>query len=140
MRDEWKNSSYDLDKAPCVCAEGPDNTTATHGQMHTYQGVRAKKVAKDGTWTLQEAAETGAAAINMVFKKPKATPEEPPPCDQKCLEAQITAYHESVGVKKADKIVASPSGKTDSKAAEAAWNKYDKLKAANQTQTKVIAR
>jgi hypothetical protein len=39
---KWK---YDLDRAPCVCAEGFDNTTATHGIMHTYQGARAKTMA-----------------------------------------------------------------------------------------------
>ncbi len=35
----WKN--YDVDKAPCCCAEGPNQTTATHGQLHVRRGVVA---------------------------------------------------------------------------------------------------
>ncbi|GLX11954.1 hypothetical protein Pstr01_01930 [Pseudomonas straminea] len=121
LRAQFKNSKYDLDRAPCVCAEGPDNTTATHGLMHTYQGVRAKKLAPDGTWTLRQATECGAASVNMVFQSG---------CDQQCLESQLNAYHSSpeVGVKPDTKIPSSPSGKTDSKVAEKAWQQYDKGK------------
>jgi len=89
--------------------------------MHTYQGVRAKKLAPDGTWTLRQATECGAASVNMVFQSG---------CDQQCLESQLNAYHSSpeVGVKPDTKIPSSPSGKTDSTVAEKAWQQYDKGK------------
>ncbi|SDH22277.1 GHH signature containing HNH/Endo VII superfamily nuclease toxin 2 [Pseudomonas flavescens] len=121
LRAQFANSKYDLDQAPCVCAEGPDNTTATHGLMHTYQGVRAKKLAPDGVWTLRQATECGAASVNMVFQGG---------CNEKCLQAQLHAYHGNadVGVGPATKIPSSPSGKTESTVAEKAWQQYDKGK------------
>lgn len=121
LREQFKASSYDLDRAPCVCAEGPDNTTATHGMMHTYQGVRAKKIAKDGDWTMQQAVECGAASVNMVFKSG---------CEEKCLQAQLHAYHgqEGVDIKPDTRIPASPSGRTDCAVAEKAWQRYDEAK------------
>jgi uncharacterized Zn-binding protein involved in type VI secretion len=124
---------YSIDKAPCICAEGPDNTTATHGLMHTFQGVRAKKRAPAGTWKFKEASETGAAAVNMVFKSP---------CSQKCIEAQLEAYHQACGIDTDQEIVASPSGKLDSEIAESAWAKYDlskKSRLATKVSSKKIA-
>ncbi len=111
----WK---YDLKKAPCVCAEGMNNTTATHGLMHTFQGVRAKKLTEKtgGKWTMNQAAETGAASVNMVFGSG---------CSQTCLEHQIKAYHEQAGIKPEDEIDATPSGKTESEDAARAWQSYD---------------
>ncbi len=148
LRDEWvkaakskKTPSYDLDRAPCVCAEGPNNTTATHGQMHTVQGVRAKKLAPDGTWTLKEAAKTGAASINMVFSKGGLDSGDPAPCDAACLEAQLVAYHKSVGIEPEDKIVASPSGKLDggeAAAANKAWKKYEERMQTQKTRSMEI--
>lgn len=110
---------YNVDKAPCVCAEGPDNTTASHGLMHTYHKVRAKKKGQGGKWEMKEAAETGAASLNMVFKDS---------CNQKCIEAQIKTYHKEADINPEQEIVASPSGKADNEAAEAAWKEYDKVK------------
>jgi hypothetical protein len=107
---------YDLNKAPCICAEGPNNTTATHGLMHTFQGVRAKKRTPEGKWKFKEASETGAAATKMVFKSP---------CNQKCIEAQLEAYHKAAGIDTDGDIVASPSGRLDSQQAEMAWKDYD---------------
>ncbi|MBK8167229.1 MAG: DUF4150 domain-containing protein [bacterium] len=79
--DGWAN--YDVDKAPCCCAEGPNQTTATHGQLHVRRGVVA---AGKKTWPRKEAAATGAKAICKVF------PDSA--CSQKCLEAQINKYHD----------------------------------------------
>ena len=42
--------NYETNKAPCVCAEGPSNTIATHGMMHTFKGNAADKcMARSGT-------------------------------------------------------------------------------------------
>lgn len=107
---------YAIGKAPCICAEGPDNTTGTHGLLHTFQAVRAKKRAPAGTWKCRDASESAAAAAKMVFKSP---------CSQKCLEAQIESYHQSAGIGPDREITAAPSGRIDSEAAEKAWADYD---------------
>ncbi|MEN0107036.1 MAG: PAAR-like domain-containing protein [Pseudomonas sp.] len=128
MRADLKKSKYDAAKAPCVCAEGPNNTTATHGLMHTYQGVRAKQLAPNGgTWSIETAATVSAVAMNMVFKTS---------CDPKCTEAQIHAYHgqKGVDIDRKKQIVASPSGRTEDQAASNAWASYDKAQAAAKGQ------
>lgn len=81
----WKK--YNVDKAPCICAEGPNQTTATHGQLHVRRGVVAERQA-NGTWSSKKAAQVGAKAITKVF------PDSG--CNQACLEAQINQYHDSV--------------------------------------------
>jgi Domain of unknown function (DUF4150)/GHH signature containing HNH/Endo VII superfamily nuclease toxin 2 len=130
LRPEFENSKYDLNKAPCICVEGQNNTAASHGLMHTYQGVRARKVAVDGRWTNEQATECAGASVNMVFPDSK--------CGQACIEAQLKAYHEQekVGIKPKQKIPASPSGKSESAAAEKSWADYDKLKATKKATSK----
>src|SRR5205085_8225751 len=115
LRAEFKGSDYKVDKAPCICAEGQNNTASSHGLMHTYQGVRARKKAPAGRWSMKDATECAGAAVNMVYPTSK--------CDPACIEAQVQAYHEQedVGVDANQQIPASPSGKTKSEAAEKAW-------------------
>jgi hypothetical protein len=124
LRNEFKGSDYKVDKAPCICAEGQNNTAASHGLMHTYQGVRARKKAPSGRWSMKEATECAGASVKMVFPTSD--------CDQACIEAQVKAYHEQedVGIGSNQEIPASPSGRTKSEAAEKAWEQYDQAKAA----------
>lgn len=81
-------SKYQTDKAPVMCVEGPNQTTATHGQMHTRRGVVALKEADaKGEWPRSKATETGAKAAKKTF------PDSD--CSQECLEAQLNKYHDS---------------------------------------------
>jgi hypothetical protein len=79
-------SKYQTDKAPVMCVEGPNQTTATHGQMHTRRGVVALKEADaKGEWPRAKATAIGAKAARKTFPDSK--------CTQKCLEAQLNHYH-----------------------------------------------
>ncbi|MCP2072506.1 UNVERIFIED_ORG: hypothetical protein J2Y77_001942 [Pseudomonas lini] len=81
-------SKYQTDKAPVMCVEGPNQTTATHGQMHTRRGVVALKEADaKGEWPRSKATETGAKAAKKTF------PDSD--CSQECLEAQLNKYHDN---------------------------------------------
>jgi hypothetical protein len=95
----WKK--YDVDKAPCCCAEGPNQTTATHGQLHVRRGVVA---AGRKTWTRQEAASTGAKAIRKTFPDSH--------CSQACLEAQINSYHDKARTAKPEKPIKAKASMT----------------------------
>lgn len=80
-------SKYRTDKAPVMCAEGPNQTTATHGQMHTRRGVVALHEADaKGEWPRAKATQTGALAAKKTF------PDSD--CSQECLEAQLNKYHD----------------------------------------------
>lgn len=78
---------YHGSKAPVMCVEGPNNTLATHGMMHTLKGNAAKK-ARDskGNITYEQGKKQGVEAANEIF------PELG--CPAECLEAQLDAYHQ----------------------------------------------
>lgn len=83
--DGW--SKYKTNKAPVMCAEGPNQTTATHGQMHTRRGVVALHEADEkGEWPRSTATATGAKAARITFPDSN--------CSQDCLEAQLNKYHD----------------------------------------------
>lgn len=97
--DGW--GDYNVDKAPCICAEGPNQTTATHGQLHVRRGVVAKG---KGTWSQREAAQTGAKAIVKTF------PDSG--CNQDCLEAQINQYHDTAKTSDPEKNIKASASMT----------------------------
>lgn len=80
-------SEYDTNTAPCICAEGPNQTTATHGQLHTRRGVVARREKVNGHWPRSRATQVGAKAVRKVFPASQ--------CSQECLEAQLNKYHDS---------------------------------------------
>ena len=103
-----KNTRYDPAKAPCVCVEGTNQYHGTHGLMHTYQSTAAVDTAKPGnlsfapvgggaeftrafekTTTYGEAKKQGLDAMGKTFNNE---------CDRDCLEAQLDAYHNDVGI------------------------------------------
>lgn len=80
-------SKYNTNKAPVMCAEGPNQTTATHGQMHTRRGVTAlHEQDANGEWPRAKATTTGAKAARKTFPDSN--------CSQECLEAQLNKYHD----------------------------------------------
>ena len=116
---------YDEHKAPCVCAEGKNQNTGTHGLMHTFQSAKAAKC-KEGKIALSNGTETeltkvttyaaardnGIAAFHKVFPRSK--------CSKECLQAQVDSYHKRCGLKDSTRIRAVETGQTDMAAAERA--------------------
>lgn len=106
---------YSESMAPCVCAEGKTQNVGTHGLMHAFQSAWAalKEVGtlevsgKKGTidfkvTTYGEAKENSVKAFTKTFPESK--------CDEKCLKAQVNAYHEQCGIKEDTRIKAVQTG------------------------------
>jgi hypothetical protein len=80
-----------------VCAEGVNQNTGTHGLMHTYQSASAAKCPtgnipmssggpiSDKQTTYGDAKTSAIEAFHNTF------PDSD--CDDKCLAAQLDAYH-----------------------------------------------
>lgn len=115
---------YSENMAPCVCAEGINQNTGTHGLMHTFQSASAAKC-KEGRVPLSnnksmtakkttygEAKQEAAAAMKKTFPESK--------CDAKCIEAQLDAYHNQCGISDSTTIKAVETGQADVSAAEQA--------------------
>jgi hypothetical protein len=108
----WKK--YNVNKAPVVCAEGPNQTTATHGQLHTRKGVAALHFRDSkGMWSLRRATQVGAKAHSKVFKSSG--------CSQQCIEQQLKRGHEGFATTKPpSQLKASSSMTSDAEARDTA--------------------
>ncbi len=105
---------YDANKAPCVCAEGKNQNTGTHGLMHTYQSAVAVLCPEDtlplanggsvtGKVTTYAAArDSSITALQKVFPHSK--------CGKECLQAQLDSYHRRCGVNDNTRIKAVKTG------------------------------
>ncbi|WP_434623696.1 DUF4150 domain-containing protein [Pseudomonas sp. Z1-29] len=114
-KDGWSN--YKTDKAPVMCVEGPNQTTATHGQMHTRRGVVALREADSkGEWSRAKATETGAKAARKTFPDSE--------CSQECLEGQLNAYHDKAKDKGEEKPINASASMTS--------NQHERDKAARE--------
>jgi Domain of unknown function (DUF4150)/GHH signature containing HNH/Endo VII superfamily nuclease toxin 2 len=117
-------SDYSENLAPCVCAEGVNQNTGTHGLMHTFQSASASKcrngsiALSDGSTMTAKKTTYGTAKKKAVEAFQKTFPESD--CDEKCLEAQLDAYHKQCGVNDRTAIKAVETGQTDLTAAEQA--------------------
>jgi GHH signature containing HNH/Endo VII superfamily nuclease toxin 2/Domain of unknown function (DUF4150) len=83
----WAN--YDVNAAACVCAEGPNQTTATHGELSIRRGVVAQQAARKrgGMWSRADATKAAVKAVKKTFPASNCSPG--------CLEAQLNAYHDT---------------------------------------------
>jgi hypothetical protein len=116
--------NYSEAMAPCVCAEGTTQNTGTHGLMHTFQSAAASKC-REGTIALSDGSSMTAKKTTYGTAKKKAIeafhktfPESD--CDDKCLAAQMDAYHKQCGIDDRTPIKAVETGQTDLTAAEKA--------------------
>ncbi len=84
-RTGWDN--YDQNQAPCMCAEGPNQTVATHGELSMRRGVVAlvKRDPVTLMWSRKDATETAAKSAHLTF----------PQCREECITAQLNNYHDN---------------------------------------------
>lgn len=142
-----KVSGYNERKAPCVCVEGHSwhrndksyfpKDKKTHADMHDRQDAYERAAidwvndciedgddtmghTPDTAMTYEEARSSGVAAHKETFN------DCDPECSEKCLQAQIDAYHkhEDVGVNDDDKMETTKYGsKGESESAvDEFWN------------------
>lgn len=107
-------SNYSENMAPCVCAEGKNQNTGTHGLMHAFQSAAASsaktgtiKVSNNTTITAKKttygtAKNKAAKAMTEVFPESK--------CDEKCIKAQLDNYHKQCGINNKTPVKAVETG------------------------------
>lgn len=129
---------YDEDKAPCVCAEGINQNTGSHGWMHTFQSVEAEKMpveplsVQGGPTLTTERAQTYRQAKDNAGKAMrKAFPLSG--CSQECVDKQLDNYHEQCGLNDGTKIKAVVEGQTSPEAVASAEREIAQIvKAGNE--------
>jgi hypothetical protein len=94
-------AKYDDKKAPCVCCDESSRYKGDHGSMHAVQNVHERdhmdpdgprsQMGGDGSWNYGAAKEGAMTAHAATFADSN--------CREGCIEAQLDAYHEKVGVK-----------------------------------------
>jgi hypothetical protein len=84
------DETYSATRAPCICVEGTNQRTATHGQIHALQEASIRKLQKDGRIGYKALKRAAARSAKWVFVESG--------CDPGCTEAQLDAYHNQVGV------------------------------------------
>jgi len=86
LLDDWVDK-YDPKAAPCMCAEGANNTSGTHGLRHSSHKALG---IKNGTpRSFQEEKKDCAETANEVFKASG--------CTQACIEEQLENGHKKMG-------------------------------------------
>jgi hypothetical protein len=109
--------SYSENLAPCVCAEGVNQNTGTHGLMHTYQSADAAKARtgsiplSNGKTMTDKKTTYGTAKEKAMDAMEKTFPESD--CDRDCLAAQLDAYHGQCGINNKTTIKAVETGQTE---------------------------
>ena len=93
-----------MDEALCICAEGNDNNTGTHGLLHLKQRqiIAEGGYEKGDEWTFREAVACGVRAIQEIFPLSN--------CDPDCLTNQLVNNHKKMGITPATEVAVSPSG------------------------------
>jgi hypothetical protein len=105
---------YNEDKAPCVCAEGVNQNTGSHGRMHTLQSTEAAKAKeadlklsngktiRQKATTYKKAKQNGIQAMKTTFPNSN--------CEDGCIEKQLDNYHSQCGINDKTKIKAVETG------------------------------
>ena len=80
--------NYDVDRSPCICVEGQNQTAKGHGKLHdSFDKNEASH--KDGYWTY---AQARAAAVKSIMD---TQGKKKPGCTRACIKAQLDAYYVS---------------------------------------------
>ncbi len=115
-------SNYKEGEAPCICAEGVNQNTGTHGILHSFQSAEnasapvevlefangAKQSEKVVTYA--QAKENACQAVHKAFPYNG--------CSSECIKHQLDHYHNKCGINDSTKIKAVEEGKTDAAALE----------------------
>ncbi len=94
------NAKYSKNMAPCICVDGTDQRTATHGQLHALQEAAVRKLSTGGKIRYKNMKRASARSASWVFKESG--------CDPGCIEAQLDAYHSQVGIGDNTDLPATP--------------------------------
>ena len=93
---KFSDPPYSVENAPCVCAQGT-RWTKEHGAFHALVGQKenaavagAAPEQKEFAWNYAQARKAGVSTHKKVY------PDSG--CSDKCLNAQIDAYHKPLGV------------------------------------------
>jgi len=110
-------TDYSENMAPCVCAEGKNQNTGTHGLMHAFQSASAANapvgaISTEGGGSVTAPKTTYGTAKKKAFEAMKKTfPESK--CSEECISAQLDAYHNECGIKDKTTIKAVQTGGID---------------------------
>src|SRR5262249_31579524 len=88
---------YESAKAPCICVEGPNAQTATHGEAHDAWSDHLDSLPdKTATLTYTNKSKVNAKTISYgdAVKGAKKTAKEVAPhCSPACIAAQVNQGH-----------------------------------------------
>jgi hypothetical protein len=106
------DDGYNPDKAPCMCAEGPNNSWGSHGLRHRHHKgippvVDGEEVGRGDMMEFEEAAAHAAEGASKVF----------PQCSKECVQHQIEQGHDDMHQSaSAPDVKYAPSGRTETPA------------------------
>jgi hypothetical protein len=118
--------NYSENMAPCVCAEGKNQNTGTHGLMHAYQSASASKAPTgdiqlaDGKTMKTKKTTYGTAKRKAIDAMEKTFPQSK--CSRECIEKQLDNYHKQCGMNDNTTIKAVETGGISESAADATVN------------------
>jgi hypothetical protein len=105
-------AEYKPRKGPCICVDGTSHSEGRHGDIHsetnslTRQAMdidSGKRIPSDERWSVGEAESTGAEAVSSVLTS----------CPKGCIEEQVRAGHEAMGIESDDEIRPTTAGGED---------------------------
>ncbi len=98
------SNEYQPGDAPCVCAEG-GRYEKEHGAFHGMVGKRECRAIRNAqrnrtnstyAWTYGASRDAGIHAFRRLFPQSQ--------CSQRCLQAQLDAYHSTIGATEATPV------------------------------------
>lgn len=81
---------YSKNLAPCICVDGTNQRTATHGQIHALQEAAVRKLSKNGKIKYKAMKRASSRCARWVFIESG--------CNPGCIEAQLDAFHRQCGI------------------------------------------
>ena len=105
------DDGYKPDKAPCMCAEGPNNSWGSHGLRHRHHKgippvVGGKTVARGKPMPFKKGTDHASDGSSKVFKASG--------CSKKCIKAQVDNGHADMHEETSPpEVKYAPSGRTE---------------------------
>ncbi len=116
--------NYDEKAAPSICLEGTGHGVGTHGLMHTMQSATAMQKPTEALAAPPLMFNHKATTVKQAQKDAAKAVSETLGCDEGCIEAQLSDYHErQCGMTDPTKIKAVATCKPDAAKVSAAKSK-----------------